>query len=205
MSLVLGDLKWRCWKNEMITNIFFDYGGVLVPSATTSISENPNRDRIKQLFYEPELLIGDEGTLQRLLSDGYRDLNMTPEQVISIFDTRERYWMTWNIAHRLRHGGLGVGMISDCFYELAQSTRNSYGVASLFDPLILSPEVKLTKRNKRIFEHARNLVKANSDQLVMIDDNINCLDNAVLDGWNAIHFRDQLLLETQLKNLGVSF
>ena len=182
----------------MIKAIFFDYGGVLVNKALNVIyNDIPGKDktRLKSLFYEVDLLTGSSGTLSRLLRDKYSDLDLTTEEIVSFFRYLPRINEVWDIARRLRKEGSIVGIISDQFAELAEVRKQDHDFITMFDPILFSCEVKLTKFDTRIFSKAEEITSHQGRELVMIDDNKYPLDVASSLDWNCVLFTDPKSLE----------
>ena len=190
----------------MINGVFFDYGGVLIPSAFSTINNNYpniNKERMKSLFYEDRLLVGDKGTLEQLLNNEYNDIKMSPNEVISFLYNCNKFDEVWFIARKLKEDNLTVGIISDCIAELGDVMRQDTEFTSLFYPILLSPEIKLSKKSKKIFDKASERVNVKSDNLLMIDDNSNNLIAAKEAGWHVILYKNPILLRKDLSRYGI--
>lgn len=179
--------------------VFFDFGGVLGAPAISSTYEtfksmgkNLCRKRLASFFMDDRTLTGPKGTLEHLLKTDFKDLNITIDEIMSIFGNLPLYSDVWNIARELRRNGVNVGVISDQFTESSDAIRNLDGFTGLFNPILFSPEVKLTKKDTSIFylgkTRASKLLRYNVRCPVMVDDREPVLEVARRAGYYGLLF-----------------
>jgi len=193
-----------------IEGIFFDVGGVLGAPAVSSIYQqlitthpSLSRERFRALLMDKRVLTGSIGTLDSLLATEYDDLTLATEEILSGFRNLAVYRENIAIAKALRVRGYCVGIISDQIAETAQMLRQTLNLENVFDPLLFSPELHLTKSTRDIFDNARHLTGYEASQLLMIDDHQFVLDIANEAGWKGLLYRYPSDLREQLRPYGV--
>ncbi len=189
----------------MIEAIFFDYAGVLAePSASFIYKELIKRgksftlERFREAVINEECSIGDLGTIDRRLNTKYRDLDLTSSEIMDVVKNSRRYEETWDIVKSIQSKKYIVGLVSDQSAEAARIIREqNKDIEVIFNPILFSAEVKLSKTRRDIFDSARESIKFSQDdasKILMIDDREHVLATVRGAGWNG-------LLYTNPKNL----
>ena len=70
-------------------------------------------------------------------------------------------------------GRYKMHIISNGFTELQSSKINGSGLGGYFEHIVLSDAVGFNKPDRRIFDYLLNTASVNSDEVIMIGDNIN--------------------------------
>ena len=83
-------------------------------------------------------------------------------------------------------------IITNGFREVFAIKMNACGIRSYFKQIIISEEHNAIKPDEKIFRLAESLVKANSEECVMIGDSLESdVQGALNAGWEAIHLCDE--------------
>lgn len=190
----------------MIQTIFFDVGGVLgAPAVSTLYQELAksypalSRERFLALLSDVRVLTGEKGTLDSLLTTDYGDLGINATPVLDAFSRLPFYNENFLFARSLKQGGYRVGILSDQIAESASSLRQVPDFEDIFDPILFSPEINLTKKDRRIFDQAQRIVDSNFSHLLMIDDHESVLAIAREAGWQGLLYTYPSKLSEQLK------
>ena len=197
----------------MIKVVFFDFGGVVIGKTREDM-----RTRLCEL-----LGISEEVFQQHL--DAHFDELMRGklsiaafsrglEQALGVTDVEKKWKQVhqeiavlnddvMTLVTQLRDNYM-VGMISDTF-DMHVQLHKERGWYDLFDPLILSCEVGMRKPEKEIYQLALDKAGVQAGDSVFIDDRAEFLQVPKDMGFHVIHFQSAEQLETELKQLGVSW
>lgn len=188
----------------MIKNYIFDFGQVLVefnPRKLTSVYVH-NEDDIETI---------SEIIFDRIYWDKLDEGSITDEQVIHSACSRlpEKYhkiacevYDNWiknltpidgviDIIRELKESNCRLYLLSNIskkFAETYKSVPKINDILSLFDGLVFSAEIGLTKPHKQIFEYLLNEFDLSPYESVFIDDNINNIVGAESVGINGYCF-----------------
>jgi len=103
---------------------------------------------------------------------------------------------------RLRARGIKIAVVSNC----AENTRPllvSLGVDALADALVLSCEVGVAKPARRIYEILFERTGLRPEELLFVDDSLANVAAAEALGMAAIHYREGIDLDAELRARGV--
>ena len=177
-----------------MTAIFFDCGGVLGVSAIrltyerlTKEGRDLSKERYRELLIDNRALTESKGTLEFLLKSDFADLRLSSDEIINAFKKIPLYEENWDIARELKKKGYIVGIISDQFAESAEILRRETPLVDVFNPILFSPEVRMNKKSRDIFDKGSRIVGYR--RRFMIDDNIGPLKNANISGYTGILFK----------------
>ncbi|MEK6862379.1 MAG: HAD family hydrolase [Nanoarchaeota archaeon] len=175
----------------MIKAVFFDYGGVLGGQAITPSYEEFIRRgkkiqpyRYKELLIDKRVLIGPEGTLEKVLHLDFPDLGVTAEEIIALSRELPRYEDMWKLAKELKDNGIRLGIISDQIAESTKIIREQNHLDEIFEPELtfFSPETGLTKRSRAIFLKSREVAGCYEGEAALVDDYVGNTDLATSAG-----------------------
>lgn len=79
-----------------------------------------------------------------------------------------------------------------------------WGFLELFDEIVLSHELKMSKPDPKMFQYAIKKAGCKPEEILFIDDGLNNIQVARNLGINAIHFTDINILIEELKKLKIS-
>ena len=202
----------------MIKAAFFDYDGVLTTDKTGSqtttryISQVTGLElpAVKAAFsrYNKDLTLGRTTHAQI-----WPELCTTLGQELSIgllhkaFESTPMNSGVFSLARRLKQSH-SVGIITDNKKDRMDHLKQIQGLASIFDPIVVSAEVGADKGSAEIFLHALRHAGVSPEEAVFIDNN---RDNLVAPrglGMKTIFHDDEKndidALLKNLKTLGVS-
>ncbi len=123
-----------------------------------------------------------------LLIKNYEKLTRVNKQVLNLIKKLKRKFK--------------IILISDTIAPHAKINKRR-GLFDIFDDVILSNEVKLTKDSEKIFQLALKKNKLKPQECIFIDDVQEFVNNAKGLGIKAICFRDFAKLKRDLANFGI--
>lgn len=184
-----------------IRAVFFDFDGVLTTDKTGSLttirylSEQTGieyarlRDAVKN--FNDDLNLGTT-THDDIWPELCRALNRDIDKALlpRAFESTPMNAGMMHLARMLK-ANYCVGIITDNKKDRIDYLKVHAGLASLFDPIVVSAEVGVSKEHPRIFEHALSRLGIAPDESVFID---NTPDNLVAPsalGMHTIHFDDE--------------
>jgi len=189
------------WVIMKVKGILFDFGGVLVRTATWE----PRRRWEEKYHLQPgqlDALVFDTETaieaslglrpaadvwepVARELSLSSGELAQLQEDFFSAdFLDQELVAFIKEIRPPTR-----VGILSNALLNAREIFTNKYRIGGLFDTMVISAEVNLTKPDIRIYLLAAQRLGLQPEEIVFVDDVINNIKGAHLAGMLAIHFR----------------
>ena len=121
----------------------------------------------------------------------YADIGCdVPLQALSdAFDSTPLDGQMFALARRLGHTRR-VGIITDNKADRMRRVRALYRLDDLFDPIVVSAEVGLSKSSPALFERALALASVRPDEAVFIDNDLDNVAVAVTCGIHGVHFDD---------------
>ena len=195
----------------MIKAVLFDLGGVFFEDGTVKflklLSEKTKRtyDSLYPLFRQGKSLEYRENKIT-----GKDFFDWVSQQLNSVLSPDEinNLWVSQyteisgirGIVLWLKELNLRVGILSDNVPERVKYLQDKYQFLDLFDPVIFSYDVNLTKTDLKIFKFASNKLKLNPDEVLFIDDRQIVLDVASQVGMKTILFKNVGDLKDQLKS-----
>lgn len=96
-----------------------------------------------------------------------------------------------------------TAVISNATDALRDSLTNQHRIADAFDVIIGSAEEHIMKPDAAIYQRALDALGRKAEEAVFIDDFQRNVDAARNLGMSAIHFRPDVNIETELRNLGL--
>ena len=201
------------WVMMMVKGILFDFGGVLVRTATWE----PRRRWEEKYHLQPgqldALVFDTEAAVDAALglrpaADVWgsvaRELSLSPGELAQLqedffsadFLDQELIAFIQEIRPPIR-----VGILSNAFLNAREIFRNKYCLDSLFDTMVISAEVNLAKPDIRIYLLAAQRLDLQPDEIVFVDDVKKNLEGARLAGLQAIHFRSTAEVIAALKRM----
>ena len=182
----------------MIKAVIFDCFGVLLIDSTQSLVE-------RYPEYGSELLHlrrqADAGYLSRedLLKEFSAILAIPEDEIDEIF--RNEHQLNTQLTEyitSLKKSGIKIGMITNLgrgwFNELLPQKE----VQNLFDDIIISGEVHMTKPSPAIYELSLNNLNVEADEAIFVDDiKANCVGAEVV-GLKGVHYKTFAEFKTQM-------
>jgi putative hydrolase of the HAD superfamily len=197
----------------MVKGILFDFGGVLVRTATWE----PRRRWEEKYHLQPgqldalvfETQTAAEASLGlRPAADVWehvaRELSLLPGELAQLqedffsadFLDQELVTFIKEIRPPIR-----VGILSNAFLNGREIFTKKYCLSDLFDTMVISAEVNLAKPDIRIYLLAAQRLCLSPDEIVFVDDVPKNLGGARLAGLPAIHFRSTAEVIAALKRM----
>lgn len=188
----------------MIKNYIFDFGNVLVHFDTDKLTsvcveDAENRALVREVVFDRlywDRL--DAGTItdnevkaeiRKRLPEDLRDA------ACDVFD-RWIYLDTpvdgmFELVKDIKKNGGKLFLLSNISVNFAENYHKNKLVSelfSLFDGLVFSGRLGMTKPNKEIFEHLLNAYSLSADECIFIDDRLDNVEGAEAAGIKGYHF-----------------
>jgi putative hydrolase of the HAD superfamily len=185
----------------MVRAIFFDYDGVLTRDRTGSLTTNRFLSERTGIAYD--VVSRSLGRHNRALNEGAttyarvwpevcaelgRDLS--PDLLVEAFESTPMNEAMLRLASGLK-AAYGVGIITDNKKERIDCLKRHQRLVEVFDPIVVSAEVRATKDGPRIFEAALACLGVDPPDSLFIDNTpANLVAPAAL-GMHTLHFDDE--------------
>ena len=196
----------------MIKAVLFDLGGVFFEDGTEKflrlLSQKTNKsyEELYPIFREGKSIEYRENTLSGKLFFKWAaqqlDNVTSPEELNNLWVSQYteipemRDIILW-----LRSLNIKVGILSDNVPERIEFLQSKYHFLELFDEIILSYEVKLTKNSHEIFKLALSRLKLSANEVIFLDDRQSNLDIAKQVGISPILFNGSVSLKSRLDEI----
>lgn len=102
---------------------------------------------------------------------------------------------------RLRQAGYRTGLLSNAPDDARRLLTEDYPIIDYFDGVIISAEVGVMKPDPKIYQLAAASVGVTVEEALFVDDVMANVAGARAVGMAALHFRDPVLVQTQLAEL----
>ena len=185
-----------------IQAVIFDFGGVLVGM----IDDRPRRKLAEQLgvslshldnlvFFSASAQKASLGEIK--VGKHWKAVGEAlgiDEEAMPQF--LQQYWsadnVNWGLLDYIRslRPRFKVGLLSNAWDDLRQTMHNRWNIDGLFDEMIISAEVGMTKPNPRIFHLVVDRLGVQPGEAVFIDDILTNVEAARREGLVAIQFLD---------------
>lgn len=180
--------------------VFFDYDGVLTTDRTgstttcrhVSLATGIPLDQVKAAFaVHNEALTLGRTTHEEVWPDICRALGLgIPIGILQeAFDSTPVNAPMFDLARALRTQ-CRVGILTDNKADRIGRLRVVQALDEVFDPIVVSAEVGLSKSSHAFFGHALALACASAQETVFIDNDRGNVEVAASMGIHAIHFDD---------------
>lgn len=204
-------------EQQPIEAIVFDFGGVLVDWNPRYLYRKLfNDDAAMESFFR-EVGFSEwnaEQDRRRTFAEGVAELaEKFPHHAdkIQAFDAR---WIesvggeigeTVKLLEALKRAGYPLYGLSNWSAETFGRIRETFPFFNLFDAIVLSGEVELTKPDPRIFELLLEKTGRDAGACVFIDDADKNIAAAQALGFQTVHYSSPEALAKELTELGVRF
>lgn len=168
----------------MIKAVFFDYDGVLTTDKTGSLTTTRYLSRVtgvelpvvKAAFspFNIALTLG-RTTHAQIWPELCRSMGkeLSINMLYEAFESTPMNLEMFCLARRLKKS-YSVGIITDNKKDRIDHLRQRQGLASIFNPIIVSAEIGADKSGMEIFRHALSLAGVHAEEAVFVD---NSRDN----------------------------
>ncbi|MDP2088219.1 MAG: HAD family phosphatase [Flavobacteriaceae bacterium] len=197
-----------------ITNIIFDFGGVLVDWNPRYLYENVFDDKVQMEFFLSNICT-EEWNLQqdkdRTLQEGTLLLQKQFPAYSSLIQLFYDQWevmlkaeITENVKllPQLKKNYQLLGL-TNWSAETFPIALNRFPFFAQFDGIVVSGEEKMIKPDKEIFYLLLNRYQISASNSLFIDDNINNIKAANEIGFHTIHIKPTIILEEELKKMKI--
>lgn len=204
-------------NNEMIKAIVFDFGGVLVDWNPRYLYGKLFEDETAMEDFFAEVGFSEwnaEQDRRKTFGEGIEELALKfPHhgEMIRAFDER---WIesvggeigeTVGILQGLKRAGYPLYGLSNWSAETFGRIRARFPFFELFDLIVLSGEVELTKPDPRIFELLLEKTGRAASECVFIDDSEKNIAAATALGFRVVRYMSPEGLARELEELGVEW
>jgi len=187
----------------MIKAIIFDCFGVLATDGWLQFCETHLQNPVERAYARDLLGQHDRGfiTLEEFAHKASELTNTSKEelmQVLSTHNTKNKNLLDY--IGRLKERGYKIGMLSNVGEDWLDKFL-SEDERKLFDDILLSYKVGLTKPDPLIYQMSADHLELLTQECVFIDDRMVCIDGAITAGMQGIMYEDFLQLESDLDRL----
>lgn len=197
-------------ENKDSPVVVFDFGGVIAQANTTKMANflmnsfHINKDDLSNAFIDMQNQGGIEEEFWKqfaikkhiVLSNDWID-----EFGIVIQESITEIPGTLHLVKELKKQGYQTAILSDMTQYQAEIIRKN-GYFDLFDPVVLSHENRVKKPNPEAFQILLKKLKKPASSVIFIDDRIENVEAAKIQGIDAIHFINPKQLKEELERRG---
>ena len=187
----------------MLKAVIFDCFGVLATDGWLAFCETHLQNKLERAYARDLLLQHDRGliSLDEFAHQASELTHASKEelkQVLSTHNTKNDNLLTY--IGQLKKRGYKIGMLSNVGEDWLDHflTDTERG---LFDDILLSYKVGLTKPDPLIYQMSADQLDLLTQECVFIDDRMVCIDGAITAGMQGIMYEDFLQLESDLDRL----
>lgn len=196
----------------MIKAVIFDLGGVYFEDGTVKFI-----NKLSQQINKPQEFLYD--LFRKGKSVEYRENKISGDEFfeyaseqldnkISPFEIN-LMWVseyteipgTRKFIEKLKSQGIKVAVLSDNVPERINYLQNKYSFLELFDDVVLSYEVNLTKPSEEIFKLALDRLNVDPAEAIFVDDRQVNIDSSIALGIPSILFTSPDELESELEKI----
>lgn len=196
----------------MVKAVLWDLGGVLLRTTDHSPRDHwaeilgIRREHLSQQVFTSEVAEAayrGQATLEDLwahlqerfkLTDSQRD---RLEREFWAGDELDEELIEWIGSLRPRYK---TGLVSNAFSDIREALEQTWGIAEVFDTIILSSEVGMVKPDPAIYQEALERLEIQPEEALFIDDFIENIRGARRVGMKAIHFTDPARIREQVQD-----
>ncbi len=196
--------------------VLFDIGGVLVDWHMSWItSEIAKRFEIKEEdvinSFRQHLPKLDSGKINE--SDFWKNVGIDTDSS-SLKNNTESLWDTYfrkkavpnkrvkELSTHLKESGLTIGIISN-IEQVTHNVVEDWNMIEHFEHKFMSYQIGFSKPNPQIYEHVKEKLPFNENQMLFIDDKKLNVESAQTCGIESIHFTGYEELKSELNNFGL--
>jgi epoxide hydrolase-like predicted phosphatase len=198
-------------KQNNITTIFFDVGGVMVVDyvdhKVLDLAEKYDKDPDLMLHLRKKYrVLADMGQIsdKEFWQKVLETVNVTAVEDDWKFESyEEKIEGGIEIAEQLKQQGYRIAVLSNDSKQSSDYRRQKYNFDSLFDDAIFSYQYGIIKPEPKLFEIALKKLKVAPDQSVFIDDRLENITASERIGIHSILFKNSKQLIGELGRLGV--
>lgn len=188
--------------NFNIRVIMFDMGGVLLrtvdpqPRVRLANKYNITREELEKLVFASEIsLKAEAGTANPEDVWGYvqKKLRIAVDDLDSF---KDEFWAGDRLDDELLalisslRGNYRTVLLSNAWIDTQKNVAQRFGTLDAFEMLVFSAEVGLRKPDPKIFQHVLDLLGADPEEVVFVDDFAENIQAARRLGMRAIQFKN---------------
>ena len=191
----------------MITDIIFDWGGVLAPSTTRDIAKHISQKYKIDEEHAYKVIVGVESKYETEANheNYYKELSqklgLTPEDAKKNLDNvsvGETFKMARHLSEKYR-----VHLLSNQVTPKAKAIRKANDL-SFFKSVFFSNEIGLRKPDTKMFEFVLKMLDTSPSNILFVDDREENLKKAEKLGFKGILYENPKKLKEDLAKIGVN-
>ena len=198
-----------------ITNIVFDFGGVLLDWNPRYLYENLF-DNQQEMEYFLSNVCSDSWNVQQ---DAGRSLVVATKELQKEFPAYksmiQRFYDDWEVMlkgdipentmliNQLKKQNYNLFGLTNWSGETFPIALNKYSFLAEFEGIIVSGDEKMIKPDKEIYLLLLSRYGLKAEESIFIDDSIKNINTAKELGFYTIHINDDVILEQKLKEIGI--
>jgi putative hydrolase of the HAD superfamily len=198
----------------MIRALFFDFGGVLVRTATDA----PRRALERELGLAPYSLedrvfnreaslrgqrgeLGEDEAWRQIAIDLQLDGRMDVNEFRQRFFSGDFIDEDWVALIRGLRPAIKTGLISNAWDNLRRLLIEDFRIADAFDTLVISAEEGVMKPDPRIYHTALRRLGVTAGESIFVDDVLDNVRGAEAVGMRGVHFRSPEQARREIEQL----
>lgn len=196
-----------------MTNIIFDFGGVLIDWNPDAIVRAVFEDeeigqRVKrEVFQHPDWLEMDRGTLteEEAIPHFARRVGLPEETIIALLQTADRMLLpkldTVELLRELHGKGHPIFGLSNIPSERFDNLREQYDFWDLFSGFVISGKIRMVKPHREIYEYLLETHALDPATCIFLDDLPANIESAGAVGIRGVVFTDAESCRVELNRL----
>lgn len=185
-----------------MTNIIFDFGGVLIdwnPDAIVRavFEDEEMAQRVKrEVFQHPDWLEMDRGTLteSEAIPQFANRVGLPEETIFELLQTADRMLLpkldTLALLRELHGNGHPIYGLSNIPSERFDNLRRQYDFWELFSGFVISGKIKMVKPQREIYEYLLQTHSLDPATCIFLDDSAGNIEGAGAVGIRGVVFTD---------------
>ena len=183
----------------MIKAVIFDYFGVISSDDYWQFvkKEHGNQDDFNALALRVNT---GEIHWREFVDSTASKLKKTSDEVNELYAFQKINTMVVGLIHNL-HKTYKTGLITNASHELVDAIIEANHFQDIFDTIVVSSRLGITKPDPRIFQYALKELEVQPEEAIYIDDAARNVDAASALGMHAFVFENFVQTEQQLQNI----
>ncbi len=194
-------------------NIIFDLGGVLLKwepmkTITEFFPDKVSREKVvKEFLKHKDWAELDRGTLsyEKAIERANKRTDIPKAEIRKFLNEVPKILTpipeTLKLIKELKKKNHKLYILSNMFLEAADYLENKYPFWNLFDGIVFSARIKLSKPSPEIYHYILDKFNLIPEETVFLDDLKDNVDAAVIEGINGIQFTSAAQAKTELEKL----
>lgn len=196
-------------KIEKITDIIFDWGGVLaladnaLAASILAKKYGYDKEKLRKAIGKAEDRHSETTThYEGFFKEVQRRFPMPKSEIAKALNAAHAT-KTLKLAKKLKKNGYGVHLLSNQMHFRTRFIKQ-HNDLSFFDTVVFSSEAGMMKPQKKMYRYVLKKIKREPQQCLFIDNNAENIKGAKKLGMNVIWFKSEAQFKQELKKFGIN-